>query len=717
MINNQHHGRFFIGILLAALACGAHAQTSDISVQVGRFWIGVSNDAYKTVNIDYTSAAVPFFPNDYNIWGNKGSGQEGYGGMGLQFTATAWVNPDGDTEKVAVYGPVNTYMSSGDVIDSLQSYIRYPYPAQNVNFALVPLILNGSYDAARFAGHSFDQLLEGTTNHLFNVHVHRKIMAWSQMLNDNYIICDVELENAGSDTLHNFYMSMNEGDNTMQISSNRNPVLAPNEAPNLTATWMHYYGGMQGDTARVYYEYSADLTPGDSLDNMGVPIRSQGGRLGYAQLSFYTILHASHAPYVNAAGDIDDFFQPSVTYCGNITRFPNPGSDDEYGSRNYWAIRGGFSDRFPHDSLHAWPGTHHGFNTDDIGTNKFWDYTSGTQTANDQRKYSSFGPYTFAPGTKLHFVWASGVAGLDLLTARQIGLQWKNGTLADPPDIPNPTTGFLPSNFLFPPGASENDKRKDRWLSTGIDSVMKTAARAKWNYEHNYNIPEAPPPPDNITIIGHGDGVVIEWADAAAEALSSFEGYRIMRRVGRQDTSYYQQIYSTGSGDRAATHLYRDTTAKVGAEYYYYIQAKARIDAGDLNADPSARGQLLYSSRALDPDYSKINPKSKPQDDLSKIRVVPNPYNINDPLINVYGWTKQPQQIFMVNLPATVRIRIFTENGDLIKDAWHDDAVKNGTWNWDMTTMNGQYINSGVYIAVFQTPDGAVSYQKFVVVR
>ena len=282
--------------------------------------------------------------------------------------------------------------------------------------------------------------------------------------------------------------------------------------------------------------------------------------------------------------------------------------------------------------------------------------------------------------------------------------------------MPDSNKGWLPKNFAFPVVATEMDKRKDRWISSGIDSVFKSAWRAKWNYDHQYAIPQSPPPPSNITIIGNGDGVAIQWRDAAAEVMSGFAGYRIMRRVGGTDTSFYQEIYSSDATDKGAVHNFKDVTAKVGAQYYYYVQSKALIDPADPTADPSSRGQVIYSSRLLIPNVTKINPRYPPVDDMSKIRVVPNPYNVNDPIIPQYGWTDN-RGLFFINLPSDVTIRIYTENGDLVYDVHHNDAVKNGLFFWNMISNNQQVINSGVYIALFQKPDGSVSYQKFVVVR
>ncbi len=709
--------------LLVTLSVAVHAQLAPeaetASMKLGHFWIGVTANGWKGT-FDYFSG---FFPNDYGVMANRGQYAEAFAGAGFTFAATNWYDAIDTLHPVAVYGPVVSAgpgvpvpMPNGKVVVPIKSSVRYPFPQQTIDFAPVQLTYPGTVDPAQLAGGTYDQLVEVTTEHIFGVQTHRRIMVWTQQFNDNYVIVDAELTNASADTLHNFYVNMMEGNSNMQLSSVRTPYPPINEVPVLPMTWMHYYGGRVGDSMRVFYEYSAD-NPDIAGDNMGAPAVSQGGRLLYPLISYWAVLHASREPYTDPSADVDDFLQPTVTYIGTSTKFPYSSQDDEYGNKNYWVLRGGFSDLYPMDTVHAWPGTHHGLNNDELGVPDFSNYIAGTKQGNDQKRWMSFGPYTFPPNTKIRIVYASGVSGIGLPAARDVGQRWQNGTLENPPNMPDPDKGWLPANFAFPTGATEMDKRKDRWLSMGIDSVMHSAWRAKWNFDHGYNIPQAPPPPQEFSVTGHSDGVVIAWKDAGAEALSDFEGYRIMRRTGNLDTSTYHAVYESGPADRAISHTFKDTSIVAGAQYYYYVQAKRLVSPTDANADPDTRGAVLFSSRTLVPDVTKVNPSIPPQDDLSKIRVVPNPYNIRDEKIHsVYGWTDDRGLLFM-NLPAQVTIRIFTENGDLVKTIVHAPAIRKGSVFWDMITDSQQVINSGVYIAVFETPTGGVSYEKFVVVR
>jgi hypothetical protein len=692
----------------------AQAELEITFIKLGKLWVGVTANGAKSTSFDPRSG---FFPNDYNIFANRGQDGDAFTGAGYRLTATGWVDPNDTLNVVSVFGATNDFMQNGLVIDSLRNYIRYTYPSQTVNYSPVSLVYPGIYDPSKFVGHSFDQLEEVTSQHVFGVNVHRKVMAWSQNYNDDYIMTDLEFENVGTDTLHNFYISFFEGNGNMYLSSIKNPYPPSNEVPAFATSWMHYYGGRVGDTARVFYEYSAD-NPKLAGDNMGVPATSQKGRLTYSNMTYWTVLHASAQPYVTSEGDVDDFLQPRVTYIGNATAIPSPGGSDEYGNKDYWAISGGFSDIIPMDTINSFPGTHHGQNNDDIGVSDFSSYVAGvSSSSNNQKRYMSFGPYTFLRGQKLHIVYASGNSGISLPKAKEVGEKWLAGMLEMPPGLPDTNTGFLPANFVFPAGTTTMDKRKDLWISTGIDSAMKSAYRAKWNFEHNYNIPQSPPPPEKISIIGNGDGVEIKWSDLAAEALSNFAGYRIMRRVGTTDTAFYEVVYDSGATDKATEHTFVDKAIVYSASYYYYVQAKVNIDENDPNADPSTRGKMLFSSRLLEPDVTKVNPPTPPfYGALSKIRISPNPYNIKDPIIPSYGWLEN-RGLGFYNLPPVVTIRVYTESGDKVWEKLHDSVPRSGSVWWDMVTSSQQIINSGVYIAVFETPEGEVSYQKFVVVR
>jgi hypothetical protein len=68
-----------------------------------------------------------------------------------------------------------------------------------------------------------------------------------------------------------------------------------------------------------------------------------------------------------------------------------------------------------------------------------------------------------------------------------------------------------------------------------------------------------------------------------------------------------------------------------------------------------------------------------------------------------------------LGLPPACTIRIYTERGDLVKTLEHTDG--SGDELWDSTTSSRQVVVSGVYIAVFTTPDGQSAIRKFIIIR
>lgn len=679
-------------------------------IKMGHVWCGVTANGAKG-SFEYRAG---FFPNDYDIIGIRGQELDAWAGAGFSLATTNWYDPLDTLHEVAIYGPTNDSLPQGKVVVPLTNYVRYRYPDQTIDFKTVDLEIFGAYEPSKFGDKTYDQIVEVTTYNFLGVEIHRKILAWSQNYNDDYVIVDVEFTNVSDDTLENFYINMqSNGVNTFR-SDGSNPSPSSSERFDPATTWQHYYGGRVGDSLRVFYEYSAD-DPTVAGDNLGAPVPSQGGRLINAKFCWYSILHASAEPYTNPADDRDDFIQPRVTYIGKSNLIPYNSASDEYGDKNFWAIRGAYSRYFPMtgDTI---PGAFHGGNSDELGNPDYAAHPAGTHASNNSKMQCSFGPYTFIPGKKIHLVYASGFSGLDLQMAAIVGKKWLNGTLEDPPNLPDPRTGYFPSNFAFPVDATELDLRKDRWVSTGVDSVMQSARRAKWNFDVDYKIPQAPPPPSYIEITGLGTGVEIKWTDLEAEAMPNFAGYRIMRRLSALDTTFYQVIYDSDPADKAGQHRYIDTNVLIGAQYYYYIQAKVRIAAADPLADPTTRGKNIFSSRVLEPNIYWVNPPQLSQNDLSKIRIVPNPYNINDPLLPAQGWTDQ-RGIQFYNLPGQIKIKIYTENGDLVQVLKHDSPVNAGYYFWDMITLSQQVISSGVYLAVFQKPNGETAYQKFIVIR
>ena len=463
---------------------------------------------------------------------------------------------------------------------------------------------------------------------------------------------------------------------------------------------------------------------------MGSPITTQDGRLFTHEMHFFAVLHASGAPYVNDADDADDFLQPKVT---DVYSRPLVGLTSEEGNstadrpKMFDYVAGYSATLNPMEG--AFEGTFHQKNNDEFGIDDWAGALPGLgNTSTFHSRYASFGPYAeFHDGEKLHFIYVSGFAELGLKKAKELGEKYIAGTLEEPPNLPDARTGYFPSNFDFPT-ADEQDLRKDRWLSTVVDSVHTIVSKAKWNYNHNWQVPMAPEPP-NMWVQGTGEGVEIRWAAPEAEMDANFDGYRIMRRVGRADTIFYEVVkrFTTDEltpetiniGDTQFNgYKYVDTNVLFGAQVFYYVQSGVKVADDDMDAYPTTRGKVVWSGRVWGTSRLHVSPERPIGAQLTDIRIVPNPYNISDPILLSYGLNADdPRQITFYNLPSVVTIKIFTESGDLIKSISHAPLSKSGSLNWNMLTDNQQAISSGVYIAVFETPEGEVAYQKFIVVR
>lgn len=93
--------------------------------------------------------------------------------------------------------------------------------------------------------------------------------------------------------------------------------------------------------------------------------------------------------------------------------------------------------------------------------------------------------------------------------------------------------------------------------------------------------------------------------------------------------------------------------------------------------------------------------KDKAIDELSEIRVVPNPYvvtNILEPLDRQNPRDRGPRRIYFDKLPNNCIIKIYTVNGELVKEIIHSSAINDGQQFWDLTTKDNFPVAYGIYI-------------------
>lgn len=709
-----HLGVWLLSLFVISIAAEQITATEVRFVKVGRYWVAVTDDGSQAeVSLD-----SGWFPADFNVVGSETSSGSGSSGGNLELMVADFPDPEtGENIPKVINTSVSALNPDGTIIDPITSFVRYDYSTVSVNDQELLGQPIGEVDPSQLIG-TADQVVESTYEYAIGVQANRKVYAWSQQNHDNYIVIDVTFTNVGDQTLNDFLVCIMQSHNDYVQANGNNP--SPSGISNDSYRWRHYYGGSPGDSQRVFYSYHADDAQ-QSGDNMGNPVYGQEGRLVDPDAHFYGFLHVSEAPYTDPSADVDDPEQPITTFIAKGDFLGIGDNNRELlpleASGVWWdAMRGSISDQTPLPGQYA--DGHHEINNDQFGNPDYQAFSNNVdESPFNAGRYSGIGPYaTFAPGESIRIIYVSGYASLSLPLAKEVGKKMLNGTLETPPNIPDPDKGFFPSNFAFPSGANEMDIMKDLWYSTVIDSVHKTIYRARWNYEHNWMVPQAPPPPTNFSVKGFADNATITWSAPEAEALANFAGYRVLRRKSNLDTAFFEIIHETAPDDKAETHTYEDTEVQFGASYYYYVQSMAEVDAADANALPNIRGEKITSGRVFVPSPESIEPPRGGTETLSDIIIAPNPYNINDPAVQAQGWVDFRGIVFF-NLPSYCEVDIYTEDGSLVKEILHDSPVRAGSLRWDMLTDSQQVISSGIYIAVFTDKDGGIAYRKFGVTR
>jgi hypothetical protein len=314
----------------------------------------------------------------------------------------------------------------------------------------------------------------------------------------------------------------------------------------------------------------------------------------------------------------------------------------------------------------------------------------------------NYGPFDLNPGESVTYFEAEGVAGLSRPMCELIGQRWK--LAYDDPDDKGP--------FILPDGSETDNKDayKNAWFYTGRDSMLLTFSRAKRNFDLGFNIPSPPIPPPIFEVNSGGDKISLSWASSPSEINSNFGGYKVFRAVGKSDT-IFTEIFACGYGTdhEKLVYEYDDMDAIRGYAYYYYVVAFT--DGSENNTDANPHGQLVsskYYTRTTEPAYLK----RLAEEDLSKVRIVPNPYYINS---KKNTFPKESDKIMFYNIPGKCTIKIYTERGDLISSIEHTDG--SGDQAWNSITDSRQVVVSGIYIAHISKPSGESITKKFIIIR
>jgi hypothetical protein len=100
------------------------------------------------------------------------------------------------------------------------------------------------------------------------------------------------------------------------------------------------------------------------------------------------------------------------------------------------------------------------------------------------------------------------------------------------------------------------------------------------------------------------------------------------------------------------------------------------------------------------------------EEDIKKVRVVPNPYIVTAD----WEFDEFSRKIQFQNLPSQCTIHIFNVAGELVQTLHHDN-VYDGSEDWNLWTSNRQEVAPGLYIWVVETPNGDKDMGKFAIIR
>jgi hypothetical protein len=321
---------------------------------------------------------------------------------------------------------------------------------------------------------------------------------------------------------------------------------------------------------------------------------------------------------------------------------------------------------------------------------------------------AGFGPYALAPGDSVRIVLAEAIAGLGRQACYTVGAKWFKEV--QPYDLPNGTI------------TTDKNEYKNKWVYTGRDSLTQTFKRAAACFKANYKIPVPPPAPSRLEVAGGGDRIQLKWTDNA-ESWPGFAGYKVYRSIHTPDT-LFNEIFACGKGTDhpQVVNSFDDITATRGFDYYYYVVSFDDGKSNVTNANPP--GPLhsgIFYAKTVNPTNLKRQ-AGETLDDVvdangniikTGIRIVPNPYSIRSRDLQ-FG-DSGPDRIMFYNIPGICTIKIFTERGDLIETIEHTNGSGDEAWN--SITSSAQTIVSGIYIVVFEMPDGQRAVRKFVVIR
>jgi hypothetical protein len=545
-------------------------------------------------------------------WPAQYPNQEHRAAKSIKIGTTNFFDPD--TNITYSYKVVSCGTRQANLFDEMMPYEfkmigRFDHPIVTVNGILATdNALNDSVDYID-PDLMCDRLIVSKLHTSIGVSFTRKIMAFTNQYHDNYFIYDYVFKNTGiidlegtelepiptlTDVVFHFQYRYAFADEAVSggwappgVNWGRNTVNDVVGENNL----------LDGSEFRALLSwYGPHSQNGPWEEDVGAPWHTNGTIMAGTQYAGVVTIHADLS-----AGNIDDDpFQPATTqFLGsdNSAQFVDQ-YDSTLMSENYEFMSAGHPEQ-----SHA----------EQVGTgfaNNWGDDPGGYAQG------QGFGPYTLAPGDSIHIVLAEAISGLSRQKNQEVVQNWFNEN----------------APYTLPDGSTTSDRNeyKNAWVWSGKDSLFQTFHRAINNYNSDFTIPQPPPPPDEFMIISGEDRIFLIWSESA-ESWPNFDGYQIYRAVGRADTSY-EMIFSCNRENNV--HMFVDTTALSGYDYYYYIITKDDGSTNDIGPGIPLVSGKFYTMTSIPANFGSppSTPNSVEKDNRLNMSFrldqnYPNPFN------------------------------------------------------------------------------------------
>lgn len=687
---------------------------------------------------------------------------------GSRFGCRNWYDPEGDSIipimlSGSPYGTADIDSNMFVVPDTagigIHKYFRYHPPEIIVDGEELhePFPTNSDHYAPDKVWGTADVMVESHFRTKMGLDIYQRVLVWAQKNHNDYVIYDWTIVNTGNTDLDTVIERAGESIDSLYFM--RQLQIMPNNEHWGKREWYHWTGVYPiwddpEDSVRLVYAY-----PG--LDfNWYQPTYDALGCFDFDRDYLDDVCSGSEVVLYVPQSSAAIMGPGSEAATGNPQNYPE--TDDSTQPRSH-GIHGPDDLEFKNESgmtdpaewqivyntmiygekgdptydpyvtymTGTYPDTYHPLPMDRRGKERWMDLNEmGGLVWHAVCHYSS-GPFDLPFGDSLRFVWATTGGTMPPQSCIDIGSAWKDSSITfvsefsgmlDVNDIPlpagSPDSIYLPPHYWHYPSRWQdygyaNDAAnylKDMWVYTTVDTVIRNAINAQWNFDCNYDIP-VPPPPPSINIQSLNDTISVSWSyENPADIPSDLDGFKVYRATGnagpiinvsREYLGEWELIYQCGPGESS----YNDTDLTSGETYYYYVAAFDDTTSGEIGilgideALESGRWQNNTSGHSV----SGINPQ---QLNDYKFRIYPNPAFKSNSII--------------LNLPEAgyVKIIILDELGRKVK-VLSNERLERGQHiiPWDCTNKQGESISSGNYFYHIYVDGKEITREKAILLK